>query len=179
MRGFPKRRRTGAGYDTLRRRENVGIFRAEEFNRKIAISSFTHPCFAGLMDDDPIGRDTIDPALDLIKKVDRPNVGVMFNLCHFLKGEKHQDLETTIERAGSKIFAVSTCGADRDGRGWNVLIQPLDQGSFKQARLFDTLRKINFRGAVGIQCYAVKGDKKSNLQRSMKAWREILTQTNK
>ena len=120
----------------------------------------------------------IDPALELIEKVDRQNVGVMFNLCHFLMNEKHQDLEATIERAGSKIFAASTCGADRAGRSWSVLIRPLDQGNFKQARLFAALKKINFRGAVGLQCYAVRGDKKSNLQRSIKAWQQILAEAN-
>ena len=50
---------------------------------------------------------TIDPALELVEKVDRSNVGVMFNLCHFLKSEKESDLEATLDRAGSKLFAVS------------------------------------------------------------------------
>ncbi len=121
---------------------------------------------------------TIDPALELVKQVDRPNVGVIFNLCHFLKSEKETDLEATLARAGAKIFAVSTCGADQDGRDWNTLIQPLDQGSFEQTRLFGTLKNMGFKGAVGIQCYAVQGDKRSNLQHSEDAWKKILARVN-
>jgi sugar phosphate isomerase/epimerase len=120
----------------------------------------------------------IDPALELIKKVNRPNVGVMFNLCHYLKGEKAADLEATIERAGDRIFAASSCGADNDGNNWGKLIQPLDVGSFDQNRLFKSLKKIGFKGAVGIQCYAVKGDKKKNLERTMGAWIKIIGKVN-
>lgn len=122
---------------------------------------------------------TIDPALEMIRKVNRPNLGVMFNLCHYLKSEKPAELEATIERAGKHIFAASTCGADTDGKGWNQLIQPLDVGTFDQHRLFKTLKKIGFKGNVGIQCYAVKGDKRKNLERTMKAWREIVAAVNK
>ncbi len=122
---------------------------------------------------------TIDPALELIDKTDRPNVGVMFNLCHFLKNEKQQDLEATLTKAGAKIFAVSTCGADKDGDNWGALIQPLDEGTFDQTRLFGTLKKIGFKGTVGIQCYAVPGDKRENLKRSVDAWRKILAEVNK
>ena len=121
---------------------------------------------------------TIDPALEFIERVDRPNVGVMFNLCHFLKSEKAEDLEATIARAGKKIFAASTCGADVDGKNWTALIQPLDVGSFDQTRLFRALKQADFQGAVGIQCYAVKGDKRENLTRTMKAWKEIIAAVN-
>jgi sugar phosphate isomerase/epimerase len=122
---------------------------------------------------------TIDPAIKLVEQVDRPNVGLMFNLCHFLKNEKQANLEETLARAGKRIFAVSTCGADNDGRDWGALIQPLDKGSFEQARLFDTLKTIGFQGAVGIQCYAVKGDKRKNLERTAHAWKQILAKVNK
>ena len=122
---------------------------------------------------------TIDPALELVKKVNRPNVGVMFNLCHFLKSENESDLEATLTRMGEKLFAVSTCGADNDGREWKDLIQPLDKGSFKQTRLLGTLKKLKFQGVIGIQCYAVQGDKQANLQRSINAWKQILANVNK
>lgn len=136
---------------------------AKEANLKIAI--YPHAGFAIA---------TVEPALDLITKVDRDNVGLNFNLCHFLKGEKAVDLESMIAKAGENIFAVSTCGADVDGNSWKTLIQPLHQGTFDQQRLLNSLKEIGFQGAVGIQCYAVKGDKKSNLEQSMKAWNRHL-----
>ena len=112
--------------------------------------------------------------MNLIKKVNHPNLGVMFNLCHFLKNEDPKTLETTLEKTGSKLFAVSTCGADLGGGSWNQLIQPLDKGDFPQERLFRALNSLKFSGPVGLQCYAIKGDKHDNLQKSMAAWKTII-----
>lgn len=117
---------------------------------------------------------TMPQAMDLIARVDHPNLGVMFNLCHFLKGEKAEDLEQVLETAGSRLFAVSTSGANLGGRGWGDLIKPLDQGNFPQERLFRALKKLGFKGPVGLQCYGVRGDKRTNLNSSMVAWRKML-----
>jgi sugar phosphate isomerase/epimerase len=116
---------------------------------------------------------TMPQAMALIEKVGHSNLGVMFNLCHFLKNEKAEDLEKVLAMAGDRLFAVSTCGADLDGKGWNELIRTLDEGTFPQDRLFKQLDKMGFEGPVGLQCYALKGDKKENLRKSMKAWREL------
>jgi sugar phosphate isomerase/epimerase len=117
---------------------------------------------------------TMPQAMELINKVDHSNLGVMFNLCHFLKGEKADDLETVLENAGSRLFAVSTSGANVGGAGWGELIQRLDQGDFPQDRLFRKLEKLDFQGPVALQCYGVQGDKHMNLERSIAAWQKIL-----
>ncbi len=122
------------------------------------------------------GVETMPQAMDLIAKVNHPNLGVMFNLCHFLKREKHEELENVIEKAGDRLFAVSTNGADENGKDWNRLIMPLDQGGFSQLRLLKVLRRVGFKGPVGLQCYAVKGDKQTNLKNSIAAWRKALQQ---
>ena len=117
---------------------------------------------------------TMAQAMDLIKKVDHPNLGVMFNLCHFLMDEKAETMEAVLEKAGDRLFAVSTAGADLGGRSWRALIQPLHKGTFPQKRLFAALKKLNFKGPVGLQCYAVRGDKRTNLKNSMAAWKKTL-----
>ena len=123
------------------------------------------------------GVETMPQAMDLIRKVDHPNLGVMFNLCHFLRSEKPEDLEKAIEAAGDRLFAVSTNGADiGKGKGWDKLIQPLDKGNFPQTRLLKVLQKVNFKGPVGLQCYAVKGDKRENLKNSIAAWKKALAE---
>ncbi len=121
---------------------------------------------------------TMPEAMSLIERVDHPNLGVMFNLCHFLKNEKAKDLEKVLTLVSDRLFAVSTCGADIDGKSWGRLIQTLDQGDFPQIRLLKALRKMKFKGPVGLQCYAIKGDPRVNLTASMKAWRKLLDELN-
>ncbi len=113
-------------------------------------------------------------AMDLIAQVNHPNLGVMFNLCHFLRGEKVEDLESVLEKAGPHLFAVSTSGANLGGKRWSDLIKPLDQGNFPQKRLFSALKKLNFKGPVGLQCYGVRGNKRTNLKNSIAAWKKII-----
>jgi sugar phosphate isomerase/epimerase len=119
---------------------------------------------------------TMPQAMALIAAVDHPNLGVMFNLCHFLKNEDVEDLERVLEAAGPRLFAVSTCGADLGGKTWNDLIKPLDQGTFPQARLMRALKKLEYAGPVGLQCYGVRGDKRTNLQNSIVAWKKIMAE---
>ena len=108
-----------------------------------------------------------------IEAVGSPSLGLMFNLCHFLKGEHAEDLEATLQEVGPHLFAASTCGADREGTDWSQLIRPLDEGTFDQARLLRALKDCGFSGAIGLQCYAVKGDKRENLRRSRAAWTRL------
>jgi len=116
----------------------------------------------------------IPEALAVIEKVDRKNVGLTFNLCHFLMGEKNADLEETIAKAKPHLFQVTTCGADNDGKNWKQLIQTLDKGSFDQMRLIKAMAGAGFDGRVGLQCYQVEGASADILARSMKAWNALL-----
>ena len=70
---------------------------------------------------------------------------------------------------------VSINGADPQG-DWDRLIQPLDRGSVDVAGLVRTLVENGYRGPIGLQCYAIKGDPRTNLQRSMAVWRRISAQ---
>ncbi|HBN76529.1 MAG TPA: hypothetical protein DD473_12065 [Planctomycetaceae bacterium] len=119
---------------------------------------------------------TMPQAIDLVEKVNHPNLGIMFNLCHFLKNEKAENLESVLGKAAPYLFSVSTCGANLDGKNWDTLIQTLDKGTFPQKRLFAALKKLNFTGPVGLQCFAVKGDKRTNLKNSIDAWKTILNE---
>ena len=119
---------------------------------------------------------TMPQAMSLIQKVNHPNLGVMFNLCHFLRNERAEDLERVLTDAGPRLFAASTAGADVGGRAWGELIQPLDRGSFPQTRLLQQLKKQGFGGPVSLQCFGVPGDKRENLERSIAAWRRTLAE---
>jgi sugar phosphate isomerase/epimerase/lysophospholipase L1-like esterase len=114
----------------------------------------------------------VEDAVRVADKVDRPNVGVTFNLCHWLKVDGPTDLEKRLRLALPRLFLVTINGADHDGENWDRLIQPLDFGSFDVCGLLKTLVDLGYKGPIGLQCYAVPGDKKENLRRSMVAWRE-------
>ena len=121
--------------------------------------------------------DTLSDAVRIAKLSGRDNVGAMFNLCHFLKVEPGADLRATLESAGDLLWRASTNGADAEGKDWNSLIQPLDQGTYDQTILLRTLREVGFKGDIGLQCYAVRGDPKSNLKRSIEAWHTHLAKS--
>jgi len=112
-------------------------------------------------------------AVRVVKKVDRPNVGVMFNLCHALKVEGARGLDTTLRQAAPYLFVVTINGADPPPGNWDRLIQPLGRGSFDVAGLLATLGELGYTGPIGLQCYGIRGDARVHLRQSMAAWKEL------
>jgi len=115
----------------------------------------------------------VEDAVRLAEKVDRPNVGVTFNLCHWLKVDEPASMKRLMELALPRLFLVTINGADHDGESWDRLIQPLDRGSFDVYGFLKTLEQLGYDGPIGLQCYGVPGDKRENLKRSIDAWRKL------
>jgi sugar phosphate isomerase/epimerase len=117
----------------------------------------------------------IEDSIRVAEKVDRPNVGVMFNLCHWLRVDKQRDYKPLLQKAMPRLWAVSLNGADvwDDKPGWDHYIQPLDKGSFDVAGLLKTLKELGYNGSFGLQCYGIGGDAREHLARSMIAWRKL------
>lgn len=120
--------------------------------------------------------DTVASVLRLVEKAKQPNLGVSFNLCHFLKQNDPATLETTLRAAAPKLMVVSINGADTgDTRamGWDRLIQPLGQGTFDPAPLLRLLDALNYTGPVGLQCYQLQPPAKDHLAASAAAWKKL------
>jgi sugar phosphate isomerase/epimerase len=117
-----------------------------------------------------VGR--IEDALRVMKNVDRPNVGVSFNLAHFLAAKDEPNLDVRLRDALPHLYMVSINGAEHEG-GWDRLIQPLDRGEFDVYGLLKKLVALGYHGPIGLQCYKVSGDREENLNRSMAAWRKF------
>jgi sugar phosphate isomerase/epimerase len=118
----------------------------------------------------------VEDGLRLAKKVDRPNVGVMFNLCHWLKVDQEKNLVPLLTSAMPYLSAISIHGADRAANiksGTGNWIQPLDSGAYDLASLLKTLSNLGYRGPVGLQCYGIGGDARDHLTRSMSAWKDM------
>ena len=117
----------------------------------------------------------IEDAIRVADKVDRSNVGVMFNLCHWLRVDRSSDYRPLLQRAMPRLWAVSLNGADEldEKPGWDRYIQPLDKGSFDVGRLLRTLKELGYRGPIGLQCYGIGGDAREHLARSLTAWQRL------
>jgi sugar phosphate isomerase/epimerase len=107
------------------------------------------------------------------ERVGRSNVGATFNLCHELRSGFEVDFPQLLERAIPRLYGVTINGADRQGRDWNTLIQPLGRGDFDVGELVGRIVKAGYRGPFGIQCYGLKGDPGVYLKQSMAAWHAI------
>ena len=62
---------------------------------------------------------------------------------------------------------------DTKSMGWNRLIQTLDRGDFPMDKLMSLLGRLGYDGPIGLQCYAVQGDMRENLKRSIGAWQKL------
>ena len=116
-------------------------------------------------------------AVRIARKVERPNVGAVFNLCHYLKTDGPVGLEADLAEAFPQVMLVSINGAD-DGdtpsMGWDRLIQPLDKGSFDVRRVLRVLKVNGYAGPIGLQGYAIRERPEEFLPRSVAAYRRIL-----
>ena len=113
-----------------------------------------------------------EDAFRVAEKVDRPNVAVMFNLCHWLRVSKDRDYKSVLTKVMPRLRGVSISGADTldEQPGWTRYIQPLGRGSFDMATFLKTLRQLGYTGPIGLQCYGIPGDIRDALAESMKAW---------
>ncbi len=113
-------------------------------------------------------------ALKVVEKVNHPDVGVNFNLCHWLMVDGDKDYQPVLRQNSAKIFLVTLNGASMGAKAWtNGLIQPLDQGDFDNGQLLKVLREINYRGPIGLMCYGIPGNALEHLSCSMKAWQKL------
>lgn len=117
----------------------------------------------------------IEDAVRVAEKVGRPNVGVMFNLCHWLRVCPDRDYTAHLRLAMPRLWAVSINGADEqdEGAGWGRYIQPLGAGTLDVAAFLKALRELGYAGPVGLQCYGIGGDAREHLARSLAAWKAL------
>lgn len=115
---------------------------------------------------------TAEDALRLVNQSDRTNLGVSFNLAHELAAGNADRIEAILRMCGGKLMLVSVNGADHTG-DWSQLIRPLDEGDFDVRRVLGTLDALGYRGPIGLQCYAIKGDPETLLRRSIAAWKSL------
>jgi sugar phosphate isomerase/epimerase len=114
----------------------------------------------------------VEDAVRLAEQVNRKNLGVTFNLCHWLMVDG-KDLAASLKVAQPYLFCVTINGADAGGTNWNKLIQPLDRGTYDVSQVLRLLRRMRYSGPIGLQHYGIGGDARENLEHSMAGWKRL------
>lgn len=120
--------------------------------------------------------ETAQDAVRLIKKADRPNVGLCLNLCHWLRTDNPANLEQVLQLVKPYLFHVTINGADTgDTRsmGFDRLIQPLGSGSYDVGVFLKAVKKAGYQGPIGLQGWGFKGERRELLTRSMAGWEDL------
>lgn len=115
----------------------------------------------------------VGDGLRVVKKSGRANVGTYFNLVHWKWTEPETPYETLLTEALPHLKAVTICGLKGE-KGQTIV--PLDQSDIDLVAFMKTVKKVGYRGQVGLQCYSIKGPSEAHLSGSMKRWKEILVQ---
>ncbi|MBN1421954.1 MAG: sugar phosphate isomerase/epimerase [Planctomycetes bacterium] len=108
----------------------------------------------------------VEDGVRLARLSRRKNVGTNFNLVHWHWIKQERPLEVVLKEALPCLFLVSING--HKGRD----IVPLDEGDYDVLGFLRVLKKVGYKGPVGLQCYSVKGPSEVHLERSIGKWRE-------
>lgn len=137
--------------------------------KRVKVSLYPHTGF---------WAESVDACLRVSNAVDDPDLGVTFNLCHWLKVEgSERDPIPVIKAALPRLNFITINGADGgDTRklGWDKLIQPLGRGSYDVKAFVANARAAGYRGPFGFQGYAIKMDSQDLLKETMTAWKGMV-----
>ena len=113
---------------------------------------------------------TVKEAVRVAAKVNRPKqVGVIFNLSHWMLVDRARDLKTVLTEARPWLKIVNINGSS-NSEATNL---PLDQGDFDLTQIISILDEIDYRGSVGLFCYTLGGDARKHLTSSMTKWKAM------
>ncbi len=153
---------------TYERSSERGDARAVELGRELADYARPYGVRLAVYHHVNIWCERADHAARIVKRCERDNLGICFNLFHWLRTDPHGDLDRLVRESMPHIFLVTINGTTPDG-GYATL----DQGSDDVQRFLQPFITGGFRGPIGLQCVGVAGEPRDNLIRSMKAWQNI------
>jgi sugar phosphate isomerase/epimerase len=114
----------------------------------------------------------VDDGVRLAKKSGRKNIGSNFNLVHWYWVKQSRSLEETLRASLPHLFTVTINNGKKSGRE----IWSLERGDYELLGVLKILKKLEYEGPVGLQCYSVPGSSEEHLRRSMEAWRKLLAE---
>lgn len=132
--------------------------------------------------------ETHEDAIRVCEKLGMDNVGMTFNLCHFLAYTNREGIDNAkvLPDLASKsmpyLFAISLNGADakptNPNQIWNSFIQPLGKGKYDTYGYLKTFLDLGFKGPVGLQTYSINQNSKKHLSYSISTWKSYMSRYN-
>jgi len=121
-----------------------------------------------------------DHALDLVKQINRKNVGLTFNLCHYLATSsqaERSEVKPHLKQLKPYLKMITVSGANdvmsQQKNVWEDYILPLGTGSYDTYGLIKYMVKdLKFKNPIGVQCYNIRGKKVTLIQNTMTAWKD-------
>lgn len=106
-------------------------------------------------------------AMQIAKKVNKRNLGLTFNLCHWLATTNDAErlkLDNELKKLSPYLKMMSINGANnvlsKKSNIWEDYILPLDEGSFAVKWLVKYVAvDLGLNIPIGIQCFSLKGDR--------------------
>jgi len=116
----------------------------------------------------------VEDALRIARKADRENLGICFNLYHWLRTDKERKLDPLVAASMPHLFLVTINGTSPEGS-----METLDRGSYDVGQFVKPFIARGYSGPIGLQCVGVKGAPRDTLTRSMAAWKKMSAQLKK
>jgi sugar phosphate isomerase/epimerase len=124
-----------------------------------------------------------DHALRLIQSIRRKNVGLSFNLCHWLattRPEERSHLKQLLKELQPYVKMITVSGANdvisKSKIVWDDYILPLGEGTFDTYGLLKyCIKDLKIKVPISVQCYNIKTDKYQLVKNTIKVWRQYKT----
>jgi hypothetical protein len=149
----------------------AGDARAVELGRELADFAREYGVRLAIYPHANIWCERVDHAVRIAKQCGRENLGVTFNLTHWLWTDPHGNLEKLVRDAMPHLFLVTINGINKTAL--LGAIETVDRGDYDVGSFLKPFITAGYRGPIGLQCVSIKGDARDNLTRSMAAWRKI------
>lgn len=121
-----------------------------------------------------------DHALRLVKSINRKNVGLSFNLPHWLATtglQERSQFKSHLNELRPYLKMITICGANnvisKSSNVWDDYILPLGEGTFDTYGLLKyCIKDLKLKIPVGVQCYNIKTNKYQLVKNTMTIWKE-------